>query len=431
MKKLNIALVGLGNVGKGVYKILTEEIDLINLRAKNPVELVAVSARSKKDFIDESKVQFYHNPLELTEKSEIDVIIEVITDENLAYDLFTRTIKSGKKYITANKGLIANRGLDIVSLIDQYNGYIAFEAAVAAAIPIVKSFKEGLAANKISEFYAILNGTCNYILTKMLTENLDFDNALKQARDLGYAEFDPTFDIEGIDTAHKLTILAAIANNSKPRFDDIHIEGITAITDHDIRVSFELGYKIKLLAIYKNLGGNVTFQAVYPALVPATKAIANIDDSFNAILTYGNNCDWNFHAGRGAGSLPTASAIVADVIDVASNRFTFPFNCKTSLLGNSEFSKITNRYGKYFLKLSLDNKLSKDNNLTAKLFLEGSKIKVEKSFFTTNEQNSMEIIFGAIISEIKESDLVAEMARFNRDLVKSAKFIRVEEIESF
>ncbi len=430
MKKLNIALVGLGNVGSGVYQILTKEIDLINLRCQNKVELVAVSARSKKDFIDQSKIKFYDNPIDLATSEEIDIIIEVITEENTAYNLLSKAIKNGKKYITANKALIANRGFEIACLVEEYQGHLAFEAAVGAAIPVVKSFKEGLAGNKIQEFYAILNGTCNYILSKMSMENLDFDSALKQAQDLGYAEFDPTFDIEGIDTAHKLTILAAIAGNFKPQFDDIYIEGITTISISDIKIAFELGYKIKLLAIYKNLDQNLTFQAVYPTLIPIAKKIANIDDSYNAILTYGNNCDWNFHAGRGAGRLPTASAIVADVIDIANQRFTYPFNCSANLLKDAKTIKINDRHGKYFLKLSLDYKLSKDNNSVTKLFLGESKINIETSFFTSNE-NGTEIIFGAIIPAIKESDLIAEIAKFDQNLVKSAKFIRVEETGSF
>jgi homoserine dehydrogenase len=430
VKKLNIALVGLGNVGSGVYQILTKEIDLINLRCKNKIELVAVSARSKKDFIDQAKVKFYDNPLDLAEEKAIDIIIEVITEEKTAYDLLSKAIKNGKKYISANKALLTNRGFEIAGLVEEYNGHIAFEAAVGAAIPIVKSFKEGLAANKIQEFYAILNGTCNYILSKMSAENLDFDSALKQAQDLGYAEFDPTFDIEGIDTAHKLTILAAIAGNFKPHFDNIYIEGITTINISDIKMAFELGYKIKLLAIYKNLDQNSTFQAVYPTLIPITKKIATIDDSYNAILTYGNNCDWNFHVGRGAGRLPTASAIIADVIDMANDRFTYTFNCKADLLEDAKIIAINDRHGKYFLKLSLDYKLSKDNNSVAKLFLGGSKINIETSFFTSNK-NGTEIIFGAIITAIKESDLIAEIAKFDQNLVKSSKFIRVEETGGF
>ncbi len=430
MKKLKVALVGLGNVGSGVYKILTEEIDLINLRCKNKIELIAVSARLEKDFIDQSKVKFYNNPLDLAALKDIDIIVEAITDERAAYALFLKALKNGKKYVTANKSLIANRGLEIANLIEEYNGHIAFEASVAAAIPVIKSFKEGLAANKIREFYAILNGTCNYILTKMLAENIDFDSALRQAQDLGYAEIDSTFDIEGIDTANKLTILAAIAGNFKPQFDNIYIEGITTITIDDMKIALELGYKIKLLAIYKDLDHGITFQAVYPTLIPFSKKIATIDDSFNAILTYGNNCDWNFHVGRGAGSLPTASAIVADVIDIANERFTYPFNCPANLLTDTKTSAIGNRFGQYFLKLSLDYKLSKDDNLVAKLFLKEAKINIEKSLIT-NDGNSSAIIFGAIISKIKESDLTAAIAKFDQNLVKSAKFIRVEETGVF
>ena len=290
MKKLKRGLAGLGIVGKSVYDILLKDQEIINARSANKLELVAVSARSKKDFIDESKVRFVANSLDLASDPEIDIIVEVIGGDGIASEILETAIKNGKKVVTANKALLAVKGLKLAALAEENGGYIGFEASVAGAIPIVKTFKEGLAANEIKEFYAILNGTCNYILTKMKNENIDFSVALKQAQDLGYAESDPTFDIEGVDTAHKLTLLAAIASGCKPDFNDIYIEGITKVNVDDIRLADELGYKIKLLAVYKNAGA---FQAVYPALVSVAQKISQVDDSFNAILTRASNAGEN------------------------------------------------------------------------------------------------------------------------------------------
>ena len=243
MKKLKIGLAGLGIVGKGVYDILQKDAALISKRTKNQLELVAVSARSKKDFID-SKIKFYENTIDLANDPEIDVIIEVIGGDGIAKDLFETAIKNGKKIVTANKALIAEHGVELAKLVEKHNGYVGFEASTAGATPVIKMFKEGLSANKIEEFYAILNGTCNFILTKMKDENLDFASALKEAQDLGYAESDPTFDIKGIDTAHKLTILASIAAGSKPLFKGLHIEGFDEISIDDINLANDFGYKL-------------------------------------------------------------------------------------------------------------------------------------------------------------------------------------------
>ncbi len=448
MKKIKIGLVGLGVVGKSVYEILLKDKKIIDTRSACELELVAVSARSKKDFIDETKVKFFANALDLANDPAIDVIVEVIGGDGIAREVCEAALKNGKKVVTANKALIAARGFELAKLADAHQSDIFFEAAVGGATPMVKVFKEALAANEIKEFYAILNGTCNYILTKMKNENVDFAAALQEAQDLGYAESDPTFDIEGIDSAHKLAILAAIASGSKPQFDDIFVEGITKITIDDIRLAQELGYKIKLLGVYKNGGA---CRAVYPALVSVSEKIANVDESFNALFTKSSNAGDSLIIGSGAGGLPTASAIVADLIDIANGRHNFIFGIKTENLVEAQISKIEDRLGRYFIKLILDKKLAQEQKLDQQFLRD---IKVEKSYFCekknfvksvnsalenksffqlkTENQNSVEseneqVICALLTSDIKEKDLINLLKNLDKNLAKEAKFLRVEE----
>lgn len=424
MKKIKIGLAGLGTVGKGVYEILKKDAALISQRTKAQLEIVAVSARSKKDFVD-ANVKFYENALDLAADAEIDVIVEVIGGNTLAKNLCEAALKNGKKYVTANKALLAEFGFELAELAEKNNTHFAFEASVAGSIPVIKGFKEGLAANEIEEFYAILNGTCNFILTKMQQENLDFSVALKQAQDLGYAESDPTFDIKGIDTAHKLALLAAIADGAKPAFSQLSIEGVDEVSIEDINLANELGYKIKILAIYKKLA-NSSQQAVYPALISKAEKIAQVDDSFNAILTKASNAGWNFMVGRGAGGFPTASAIVADLIDIANDRYSSEFGIKTADLKTANIDKISNRVGGYFLKLVINKDLAQKTDLAEVIF--GDKIKIKNSIFIDKEE---EILCGFVTEKHKEQDIVDVLKLLDSNLVKSSKFLRVEEIVGF
>ena len=423
MKTIKIGLAGLGVVGKGVYDILQKDANLIDSRTNAKLELIAVSSRSKKDFVDETKVKFYENAVDLALNPEIDVIVEVIGGDKIAKDLIVTAIKNGKKVVTANKALIAENASELLELVEKNNGYIAFEASVAGATPIIKTFREGLAANEIKEFYAILNGTCNFILTKMQNEALDFAAALKQAQDLGYAEADPTFDIKGIDTAHKLAILSSIASATKPAFKDIHIEGVDQVTIDDIILADELGYKIKLLAIYKKLTDGSS-QTVYPALVERSEKISQVDGSFNAILTSASNAGYNFIVGSGAGSLPTASAIVADLIDIANERKSAIFAVKNNELKESKISKIEDREGQYFIKLIVDKEELHKVDLSQTIF--GDKIAIAKSMFLEGKEGSGEIICGFITVIQNEKEINEVLSKMNPSLVKFAKFLRVE-----
>jgi homoserine dehydrogenase len=413
MKKINVAIVGLGTVGKGVYDILTAQ-NFINKKSANKIQLVKVASRSKKDFVD---VDFTDDVLSLANDEKIDVIIEVAGgDSGVILELWQQALKNGKKIISANKALIAKHGFKLAKIAEENGGYFAYEAAVAGSIPIVKLFKEGLAANEINAFCGILNGTANYILTKMKDENIDFSVALKQAQDAGYAEADPTFDIEGIDAAHKLAILSAIASSSKPQFDKQYIEGITKISIDDIKIADEFGYKIKLLGIFKNDKNSqekAVWQSVYPALVKKDARIASVDDSFNAIFSQGSNCGDSFIVGRGAGEFPTASAIVADLIDIANDRMSFEFGVKTDDLSEIKIHNIENRIGRYFISLEI----ASENDLNPK-FLKN--IKAKKTYFY---KNADKIICGLITEEISEKELKKQDFSF----AKAYNLIRVEE----
>lgn len=420
MKTINVGLIGLGNVGRSVYDILTDQLDFISLKSTNKIALKKVSSRTKKNFVDEKLVSFVENPLDLANDPEIDIIIEVAGgDSGIIFEVWKEALKNGKKIVTANKAMIANKGFELLEIAQKNNGYFAFEASVAGAIPIIKTFKEGLSANKISSFLAILNGTSNYILTKMKDEGLDFSIALKQAQDLGYAESDPTFDIEGIDTAHKLSILSSIAASKIPAFEKIYIEGISKINIDDINLAEEFGYKIKLLAIFKDNKSSQQ-QYVFPAFVEKTEKISMIDDSFNAICLYGSNCDFHMSVGRGAGGSQTASAIVADVIDIANNRFSFEFGTKKTNLDEFVIEDINNRLGNYFVKIQYSN----DINFDKKTFFE--EVRAIKSCLYKNELGIF--IHGVITDTIKESDLKRTLNLLEIGTDVKTSFIRIEKL---
>ena len=403
MKQINVAIAGLGVVGSGVYKILTSQIDLLNRRSKTKINLVAVSSRSVKDFVDDPKIKFYSNALDLTDDKNINVIIETIGgSEGIALELCKKSLQNKKHFVTANKAMIAIHGLELAKLAEENNVVLAFEASVAAAIPTLKNIKEGLCANQISKIYGILNGTGNYILSKMEEDEASFVDALKQAQDLGYAESDPTFDIEGIDTAHKIAILAAIAKNSVVKMGDMHIEGITKISLFDIKFAKEFDFKIKLLGVFKDLGDNNISQAVYPCLIPCQQNIAQVNDSFNAVLSFGDNCDWNLQVGRGAGSKPTASAIVADVIDIANGHFAEPFGCAVKNLKEIKIVNLGQRRGGYYLRFVVDNIYAQENNLINNIFGENEIVKQS----SIEEIDGNRISYGLITEEVLEEEFL-------------------------
>ncbi len=420
MKKLRIGLAGLGTVGKGVYDIINKDAKILTQRSETIFEITAVASRSNKDFVD-PKIKFYSNILDLANDPQVDVVVEVMGGLTVAKDLVEAAIKNGKKVVTANKALLAQHGAELVELVQKYNGHIGFEASTAGANPVIKTFRESFISSEITEFYAILNGTCNFILTKMRDEGLDYTTTLAEAQKLGYAEADPTLDVKGIDTAHKLVILSSIASMTKPNFNAAHIEGVDQVTIDDVKMADDFGYKIKLLAIYKNLGNSMQ-QSVYPALIPAGDKIAQVDGPFNAVLVNTTNASWNISVGRGAGGLTTGSAVVADLLDIATNRSNYLFGAANSELKQANIIDLAQREGKYFLRVIVDKNLAQKTDLAQAIF--GDKIKVTKAAFIDKND---EIICAFLTDTQKESDVVAILKNLDSSLVKAAKFLRVEE----
>jgi len=318
--KINIGLIGAGTVGGGTYKILKENFSEIFRKTGKEIVVFALAEKDikkAKSIVDDNTI-IYEDAFDLVKDENIHIVLELIGGTGVSKDLVKEAIKNKKHVVTANKALIAMHGEELVSLAHKHNVNLAYEAAVAGGIPVIKAVREGLAGNKIEWVVGILNGTTNYILTEMKENNLTFNVALKQAQELGFAEADPTFDIEGVDAAHKITILASIAFGIPINFEAAHIEGISNLDQKDIIYAEELGYKIKLLGITKCNNETVELR-VHPTLIPEKRLVANVDGPMNAVLVQGNMVGPTLYYGAGAGSEPTASAVVADIIDLARN----------------------------------------------------------------------------------------------------------------
>ena len=316
---LKIGVAGLGTVGGGTVKILQEHADLLERRCGRAMALTAVAEpdRSKDPGVLPDNVQWHDDAMTMVDDPNIDVIVELIGgSEGVAKALCEQAIAKGKHVVTANKALLAHYGTALSRAAEAAGVTLAFEAAVAGGIPIVKAMREGLAANGPRRVYGILNGTCNYILTAMRESSRDFDVVLSEAQELGYAEADPSFDVDGVDTAHKLSLLASIAFGGVVNFSGIHIEGIRHVSPLDIELAQELGYRIKLLGIARRTEHGVE-QRVHPCMVSLSNPIAAVDDVFNAVVVDCDYADTTMYVGRGAGERPTASAVIADVVDIA------------------------------------------------------------------------------------------------------------------
>lgn len=318
MKSIRIGLLGLGNVGTGVFEVLRRNEQEIARRAGRTIEVVAVSRRdtAKALSIVGDAAQVYANPQEIVQDPNIDVVVELIGGYTLAKDLVLQAIANGKHVVTANKALLAVHGTEIFAAAAAKGVIVAFEAAVAGGIPIIKSLREGLAANRINWVAGIINGTTNFILSEMRDKGLSFDEVLVEAQRLGYAEADPTFDIEGVDAAHKITLMSAIAFGIPVQFDKAYVEGITQLHRPDIRYAEQLGYRIKLLGLAKRTDKGVELR-VHPTLVPCKRLIASVEGAMNAVVVHGDAVGTTLHYGKGAGAEPTASAVIADLVDIA------------------------------------------------------------------------------------------------------------------
>ena len=318
MKPIQVGLLGIGTVGSGVFNVLQRNQDEISRRAGRGIEIAMVAdldvERAKS--VVGSKVQVVNDARAVIANPDIDIVIELIGGYGVAKALVLEAIAAGKHVVTANKALLAVHGTEIFAAASAKGVMVAFEAAVAGGIPIIKALREGLTANRIQWIAGIINGTTNFILSEMRSKGLDFDVVLKEAQRLGYAEADPTFDIEGVDAAHKATIMSAIAFGIPVQFDKAYVEGITKLGAADIKYAEQLGYRIKLLGITKRAEKGIELR-VHPSLVPSKRLIANVEGAMNAVVVQGDAVGTTLYYGKGAGSEPTASAVIADLVDIA------------------------------------------------------------------------------------------------------------------
>lgn len=327
MKPVRIGILGLGTVGSGTVNVLSRNGKEIARRAGREIQVIQAAVRdaSKKRDCPADDIEITGDPKAIVNNPDIDVVVELIGGYDLAKDLVLQAIKNGKHVVTANKALIAVHGNEIFKAAQEKGVMVAFEAAVAGGIPIIKAIREGLSGNNIEWLAGIINGTGNYILTEMRDKGRDFADVLKEAQALGYAEADPTFDVEGTDAAHKLTILAAIAFGIPLQFDNAYVEGISKITESDVDYAQAFGYRIKHLGIARKAEKGIELR-VHPTLVPEKRLLANVDGVMNAVLVKGDAVGPTLYYGAGAGAEPTASAVVADIVDVVRTLTTDPNN---------------------------------------------------------------------------------------------------------
>lgn len=319
-KEIKVALLGAGTVGGGVIQVLKNNAEEIEKRVGAPIRLVKVLDRHPDRVAElDPQLTVTEDIKDIIDDPEIDIVVELLGREHPAEDYMAAALSAKKNVVTANKDVLAKYGKELFALAENNSLDFCFEAAVAGGIPIIRPLKSCLAANTINSIMGIVNGTTNYMLSKMSSDNLDYEEVLKEAQELGYAESDPTADVGGLDAARKLVILASIAFNTRISLDDVYVEGIEKITQRDIQYATELGYVIKLLAVAKNDSKNGVSVRIHPTMLPKTHPLATVNDVFNAIFVNGDAVGDAMFFGRGAGRLPTASAVCGDIIDVARN----------------------------------------------------------------------------------------------------------------
>lgn len=350
---VKIGVAGLGTVGAGTVKLLSEHRDILTDRSGRQIVVTAVSSRDRtrdRGFSTEGLI-WHEDARDLAADDNVDIVVELIGgSDGIAFDVCKIALEHGKHVVTANKALIALKGLELAQIADQNNVTIAYEAAVAGGIPVVKALREGLAGNAISRVTGILNGTCNYILTTMREQGRDFADVLNEAQKLGYAEADPTFDVDGIDAAHKLAILASLAFGTEVDFDAVAVEGIRSVSALDIQLAEELGYRIKLLGIAKQTAEGIE-QRVSPVMVDRATQISKVEGVFNAVALEGDYVGPVILQGRGAGERPTASAVVADIVDIAAGRTAPVFGVPADRLKTNVRAPLEKHVGPYYLRL--------------------------------------------------------------------------------
>ena len=420
---LRVGIAGLGTVGAGVVRLLRQNAPLVAARAGRSVEIVAVSARdrSRDRGIDVSDLAWHGDPMGLATAPGIDVVAELMGGSgDPALALVTSALRAGRPVVTANKALVALHGPALAQAAELSGGTLAFEAAVAGGIPVIKAVREGLAGNRIRRVAGILNGTCNYILSTMRERGRDFAPVLEDAQRLGYAESDPSFDIDGIDTAHKLAILAALAFGRPVAFESIHVEGISGVSALDQSFARELGYRIKLLGIARETEAGVEAR-VHPCLVPEAAPLARVDGVYNAVVVETDFAGRLMLEGRGAGAGPTASAVVADLIDVARGRsaplWAAQARCRAV--------PIASYAGAYYLRLMVVDRAGVIADITAALRDAGVSL---ESMLQHGRSPGETVPIVLVTHETRERDMRAALDRIERleAVLERPSLIRIE-----
>jgi len=428
---LKLGIAGLGTVGGGVVKVLTEERARLEAMCGRKLEIVAVGARNRHHDrgFDIDQYRWFDDPVAMAADDGIDVFVELIGGSDGAAKLAVeKALSTGKHVVTANKALIAHHGAALATLAETNGVALQFEAAVAGGIPCIKSLKEGLVANRITRVSGILNGTCNYILTVMEGSGREYEDVLADAQKLGYAEADPTFDVGGIDAAHKLTILASIAFGTMPDYDQVYIEGLEKITPLDIRLADDFGYKIRLLGIARQNGTEVELR-VHPTLVGKNSALAAVTGVFNAVEFEGNHVGPVFLEGRGAGEGPTASAVVADVVDVARGNIGAPFGLPASHLDGADFKSIKDHSGAYYLRVHAVDRAGSMAEITKALAEAEVSIEriVQRKDPIPEEDNRLPVVFITHDTDEQTMQRAMTLLAQHKDVVDEPLLVRIEQ----
>jgi len=436
---LKVGVAGVGTVGGGLLRLLAARKGDLAARAGRPIEVVAVSARnrSKKRDADLSALRFVEDPVALAADPTIEVFVELIGgEEGIAKKAVEMALASGKHVVTANKALLAHHGASLAALAEKNSVALNFEAAVAGGIPVVKVIRESLQGNDITRVYGILNGTCNYILTLMEKESRSFADVLKEAQAQGYAETDPTFDIGGFDTAHKLALLTSLAFGTRPSFDSVYVEGIESITPADIEAAGDLGYRIKLLGVALRTDSGIE-QRVHPTMVPKDRAIADVDGVLNCVAIDGDFVGEVMLIGPGAGAGPTASAVTSDLIDIARGHILPPFGTKAKALKPYKKAEMRAHEGGYYIRLSVYDRPGASAAIAGRMADQGISIEsivqrrpgAELPGFNRRDENAPAFVV-LITHQTTEAAIRKALAAIERDghVDQKPQMIRIEKL---
>lgn len=429
MKQVNVGICGLGTVGSGTFNVLTRNLEQIQSRAGCAIHIQQVGARRDNPACDLSSTDVTRDIFDVVNNPDIDIVVELIGGTTVAKEIVLKAIENGKHVVTANKALIAEFGNEIFARAKDKGVVVAYEAAVAGGIPIIKALREGLAGNKIQWLAGIINGTGNFILTEMGDKKRDFADVLKEAQEKGYAEADPTFDVEGIDAAHKLVILASLAFAMPLQYDKVFTEGISKVETKDIDIADKLGYRIKHIGIARLVGDAVELR-VHPTLIPKKRLIANVDGVMNAVLVNGDAVGPTLYYGPGAGAEPTASSVIADVVDVARHIHTGASSFIPALGFDSVADKtivsIDDVQTSYYLRLLVDDKPGVLSQLTTALADAGIGIEAAHQEEPAEGELHAEIVL--LTDKTVESNLLGALTKIEHlECVQAdVKKIRVE-----